>query len=331
MYHIGIQCIKLLTQIIFIYITIVLYTSTACGHDGHVSILLMTAKILCQPDVRSRFSGCIKLLFQPAEEDGNGAKHMVEAGCLDGRENEKLGPAVEQVYGLHLITGSPTGCVDIKFGELMASIDEVDIEVIGKGGHGAFPESANDAIIAACSLVNNLTTIIPRNVSALDTAVFTLGQFNAGYARNVIADKCKVRGTVRTFSPAIRDLMEKRIREICDGTAATFQLEIKLHYFRDYNVTKNYSQQSVQYVRDAAAKVVGNNVREAQVLLGSEDFSEYLDALQNGAFCFVGAHPTNKSKEIDLYPHHKSTFDFDEAAMNVGVSMWLYLVESIMG
>jgi len=290
----------------------------------------MLAKVLCAN--RNLFHGCVKLLFQPAEEKYGGALPMIKEGVLDGSNHERLGPAVHHMYGLHLKANVPTGCVDVRAGPILAAIDEVEITVIGKGGHGAYAETANDSIIAACSLVNSLTTIIPRNVSGLDTAVFTLGTFHAGYASNVIADRSTLTGTVRTFNEATRQLIQRRVEEICHGVEVTFNVTVQLGYNRDYNVTINRSLDAVNKVREAAGKVVNlRNVRETQQWMGSEDMSFLLDAQPNGAFFFVGAHPTNATGQLYMYPHHKSTFDIDESSLLVGTSIWLYLVESILG
>ena len=199
----------------------------ACGHDGHMAGLLAAAKILYAN--RSELAGTVKLLFQPAEEGFGGAREMIKDGVLaDG----PFGPAVDIVYGLHLWSYQSTGSVQCQHGPVMAASDKFEIEVKGKGGHGAAPQGTVDAIVEAAHLVTALQTIVSRNKDPLETGVVTVGTINGGFGYNIIADSVKLTGTCRSFNAKTQDMIEARMGELCCGVASMFGGEINLHYKR---------------------------------------------------------------------------------------------------
>jgi len=293
----------------------------ACGHDGHMSMLLAAAKVL--NSLTDQFSGTIKFLFQPAEEGKGGAKKVIEDGFL---EDGKLGPRVDEIYGIHLWNYGHYPEVLVKDGPLMASSDKFLITVNGHGGHGAVPEGTSDAIVAAAHLVIALQTIVSRNISPLDSGVITVGLLSGGYNYNVIADKVEVGGTVRTFSAKTRELVMKRMNEICEGLSTSFNVKASLEYVSGYPVTDNTEKKINDNVRTSAIKVVGQgNVISPQATMAAEDFSYYLQK-RPGCFFWVGSGPASD----EVIPHHKSNFDFDERSLLVGSSVFVTLALDLL-
>lgn len=295
----------------------------ACGHDGHMAILLTATKVLC--NTRSQWSGVVKLFFQPAEEGLGGAKEMIKDGCMG--ENEKLGPKVDEVYGLHLWTYSPTGTVDVEVGPMMAASDRFELTVHGLGGHGAIPEGTCDSIVAGAYLITQLQTVVSRNVSPLDSAVITVGEVKGGYNYNIIADKMEIVGTVRSYRPKTKALVERRMREICKGVETAYNVNIDFVYKHGYPATINHTDEGVSAIKAAAKDIVNPlAIRKPEGTMGAEDMSYFLNAQPHSAFFFVGANPTNHPDEMQKYPHHKSDFDIDEKSLLVGASVWVKLV-----
>lgn len=292
----------------------------ACGHDGHMAILLGATAVLARE--RASLRGSVRLLFQPAEEGFGGAREMIKDGALDG---------VDQVYGLHLWNYGETGRVLVRDGPLMAASDKFDIEVRGKGGHGAVPQGTHDAIVAAAHLVTQLHTVVSRNVAPVDSAVLTVGQVNGGHNYNIIADRVRITGTVRTLRRDTRATIIQRMRELCAGVGQSFALEVELDYQEGYPVTENTSPPHMQRVRDAASLVVGAEaVVETSPTMGAEDFSYFLLKQPHGAFFFVGSSPVPLDGKAEVVPHHKSNFTFDERALPIGASVFVHLVRGIL-
>lgn len=292
----------------------------ACGHDGHMASLLCAAAVLCEK--RALFSGVIKLIFQPAEEGFSGARAMIKDGVLD----DKQGPRVDEIYGIHLWNYLPVGYVGVRGGAVMAASDHFEIVVKGVGGHGAVPDIACDAIVATAHLIQQLQTIVSRNVSPLEPAVVTVGTVNGGYAYNIIADNVKLTGTVRTMNGDVRTLIIRRMHELCDGLAISFPgIHADLHYNPGYPCTNNADHHAVEHVRTACHKVVdaAHVVQEGIVTMGAEDFSYYM-LERPGCFFFVGSRPTHDTQDR---PHHKSTFDIHETALQVSASAFVRIVE----
>ena len=278
----------------------------ACGHDGHMAMLLGVAKILTQMD--NELSGTIRFIFQPAEEGGGGARYMINDGCLKG---------VDEIYGIHVWNYQPVGEVGIKKGAVMASADIFEIVINGLGGHGAAPQGTVDAVVVAANLIQALQTIISRNTNPLESTVITIGEINGGDNFNIVADKVRLSGTTRAYSEENRSMIKLRMKEIIDGIAKSFGAEITINYKLGYPATINHSG-PVKKVLKAAKDVVNSGAGEPYLSMGGEDFSYYLQKVP-GCFFFVGSAPDGQ-KKLDT-PHHCSHFNMDVKALFFGASI----------
>ena len=285
----------------------------ACGHDGHMAILLGAANALSKNSKLKK--GTVRFIFQPAEEGLGGAKYMIEDGCLD---------KVDEIYGLHLWNYQLYGEVGIKDGPVMASADLFDIEVSGKGGHGATPQGTVDAIVVASNLVTMLQTIVSRNTNPLESTVLSIGKIKGGHNFNIISDKVHMSGTTRAYTEENRTLIKQRMKEVIEGVSKSFGADIKLNYKDGYPPTVNHSSQ-VEKVLEAASSVVASGAKNPYLSMGGEDFSYYLQN-KPGCFFFVGSAPNEN--EILSTPHHCSHFNIDERALLVGASVYLNLIEN---
>lgn len=282
----------------------------ACGHDGHMAILLCVAQVLVSR--KAAMKGSVKLLFQPAEENIGGAEPMIAAGVLDS-------PHVDEVYGLHLWNYESVGAVTVLPGSLMAASDRFKLTVRGKGGHGAAPDSTIDAVVMAAHAITTLQTVVSRSVPPLQPAVLTCGTISGGFAPNVIADKVEVEGTVRTMTPEIQALVKRRMEEATAGVAAAFGGEIDVEYNFGYPATINTSDSCLHCVKAAATNVVGpQNIVTDRPTMAAEDFSCFLNA-RPGCFFFIGSGSVGQP----VLPHHKSCFTIDESALPIGASVML--------
>ncbi|WP_420005818.1 amidohydrolase [Arenibacterium sp. LLYu02] len=283
----------------------------ACGHDGHTAILLGVAKYLSET---RNFDGTVVLLFQPAEEGGAGGKAMVDDGVMD-----RYG--VQEVYGLHNTPGLPVGHFETRVGGLMASSDEFDIIVTGKGGHAAAPHEAIDTTLVASQIVVSLHTIVSRNVDPIHRVVLTVGTFSTdSTASNVIAHRAKLQGTVRTLDPVNRTLAEERIRRVAEDTASAFGATAEVIWHPGYPATVNTAEEVAHAV--AAARAVSDHVNgEALPIMPSEDFSYMLEA-RPGAYMFLG--------NGDTAMCHHPAYRFDDSAIPYGCSWFVELCERRM-
>lgn len=285
----------------------------ACGHDGHMAILLGAANALSKNSKLKK--GTVRFIFQPAEEGLGGAKYMIEDGCLD---------KVDEIYGLHLWNYQLYGEVGIKDGPVMASADLFDIEVSGKGGHGATPQGTVDAIVVASNLVTMLQTIVSRNTNPLESTVLSIGKIKGGHNFNIISDKVHMSGTTRAYTEENRKMIKQRMKEVIEGVSKSFGADIKLNYKDGYPPTVNHSSQ-VEKVLEAARSIVASGAKNPYLSMGGEDFSYYLQN-KPGCFFFVGSAPNEN--EILSTPHHCSHFNIDERALLVGASVYLNLIEN---
>ena len=288
----------------------------ACGHDGHMAMLLGVAKAIT--DGNKKYNGTIRFIFQPAEEGKGGARYMIEDGCLNG---------LDEIYGLHLWNYQPLGDVGVKKGSVMAAADMFDIKIKGIGGHGAAPQGTVDTIIVASHLIQALQTIVSRNTNPLDSTVLTIGKISGGHNFNIIADEVTLSGTTRAYTEKNRSLIKTRMKEIIKGISNTFNADILLNYEDGYPPTINHKEPT-EKVLDASRKVVGEKAGHLYLSMGGEDFAYYLQKIP-GCFFFVGSAP-NKTNLFET-PHHCSHFNMDERALLVGPSIFLNLIDDIMG
>ncbi|MHC9237848.1 M20 aminoacylase family protein [Pseudooceanicola sp. 502str34] len=279
----------------------------ACGHDGHTAMLLGAAKYLAET---RNFAGRVALIFQPAEEDGGGAGVMVEEGIMDRFE-------IAQVYGLHNTPGMPVGHFLTSPGAMLAAVDTFHVHVKGEGGHAANPQETRDPIPAAVATIQAIQTISSRNHYALDDLVISVTQIHAGSAENIVPETAYINGTVRTYDPAVQDMVEKRMKEIVAGTAAAFNVEAELIYERWYPATINHADKAA-FAVEAARAVTGEAQIEDFREMGAEDFSFLLQA-RPGAFIFMG--------QGDTAGLHQPDYDFNDEVAPIGASYFVKLVE----
>ena len=283
----------------------------ACGHDGHTAMLLGAARYLAET---RNFAGTAVVIFQPAEEGGAGAAAMIEDGLMD-----RFG--IEQVYGMHNGPGIPIGSFAIRPGPIMAATDSIDINIEGHGGHAARPHKCIDSVMVGVQLIAALQQIVSRNVDPLESAVISMCEFHAGNARNVIPQTAELHGTVRTLTPEVRDLVEKRVREVVAGVALITGAKIDLDYERGYPVTVNHATQT-DHATNIAKQVAGEgNVHDTRPLMGGEDFAYMLQA-RPGAFIFCG--------NGDSAGLHHPAYNFNDEAIVFGTSYWIKLVENTL-
>ena len=287
----------------------------ACGHDGHVAMLLGAARELARARA---FSGAVHLIFQPAEENGfGGGRAMVEAGLMD-----LIGEA--PVFGLHNWPGLSVGRFAAMPGPMMASMDNFDVTLTGQGGHAAMPEQTRDPIIAAVALIGAVQTLVSRETCATEALVVSVTRIAAGEAYNLIPGTAKLAGTVRSLSPALREAAAARIAELVEAVARLHRVEADLSYERSYPVTVNAAAEAAE--ARAAAEAAGLSVEEGLApSMGSEDFA-YLLEVRRGAYGWLGSGPA-----VDGHQLHNPRYDFNDALLPLGIRWWLALVARELG
>jgi hippurate hydrolase len=282
----------------------------ACGHDGHTAMLLGAARYLAET---RNFAGDAVVIFQPAEEGGAGAAAMIKDGLFERFQ-------IDQVYGMHNSPGMAIGSFATRPGPTMAATDHIRIKIEGVGGHAARPHKSVDTVLAGAQLVTALQSIVSRSVDPLESAVVSMCEFHAGHANNVLPQTATLSGTVRTLTAEVRELAEKRVREVVAGVAQLSGTKITLDYVRGYPVLVNHADQVDIAVRVAAEVAGAANVStEIPPMMGAEDFAYMLEQ-RPGAFVFVG--------NGDSAGLHHPSYNFNDDAIVYGSSYWIRLVET---
>ena len=294
----------------------------ACGHDGHTAMLLAAARHLSK---HRNFDGSVHLIFQPAEEGGAGAQAMMDDGLFDKFP-------CEAVFGLHNWPGFKVGQFGLCAGPTMASSNEFEITITGRGAHAALPHLGIDPVVVATHLVQALQTIVSRNKKPIDTAVLSVTQIHAGDAYNVIPDSAVIRGTVRTFTVEVLDLIESRMREMVEKLPPVFGGTATMRFHRNYPPLINHPVQT-EFCRSVAADVVGaDNAIDFEPTMGSEDFA-FMLLVKPGCYIMAG-NGEGDHREIGhgLGPCqlHNPSYDFNDELIPVGASYWVRLVEKFL-
>lgn len=281
----------------------------ACGHDGHMTILLGFAKYLAEH--RDQLKRDVLLIFQPAEEGPGGAQLLIDAGLF------KKHPT-SCIIGCHIFPQVAEGKIACRKGAMMARNGEVDVHIYGQSAHGAQPHLGNDAVLAAGAVITGLHTILSRNVSPLDNGVLTFGAIHGGEACNIIAKEVKLEGTMRAFSDEAYDTITRRVQEAAAGIAAGYGCKGEAVFRHMYRVVNNDSR-----LVEALQTVAGQAYEETPPYMLAEDFSLYQQALP-GMFFFLGAGNEEKGYTAPL---HSASFQFDESILTKGVETYASLLE----
>jgi amidohydrolase len=287
----------------------------ACGHDGHMAILLSAARELMRR--REEVGGQIVFCFQPGEEGYAGNKLMIDDGALES-------PHVDRTFALHLYTGLDAGSIGVRDGAFFPSSDRFEIELTGKGGHGAMPQGAVDPVVAAAQLVTLLQTIASREIAPQAPVVVTVGSIHSGTTFNVIPERATMQGTVRAFDDAVRRSVPERMERMIAGLSAAMRLQYRFAYHWGYPPTVNDAACN-DVVRRIGREVFGSDrvVDPHDVVMWSEDMA-FMQQERPGAYFIVGA----RGPQTGTEPHHSAYFDIDERALGIGYQMMLNLALS---
>ncbi|MCO5176498.1 MAG: M20 family metallopeptidase [Thermomicrobiales bacterium] len=278
----------------------------ACGHDCHTTILMGVAEVL--QSMSDKFDGTVKLMFQPGEEGAGGAVAMIHDGILED-------PPVDAAFALHVSTEHPAGEVSMGPGPHAAAADSIEINVTGKGGHAAFPHTTIDATLVAAQILIALQTLVSREVDPIQTAVVSISTLHAGTAGNVIPQTAQMTGTVRTYDPAIRDMLEQRMGEMVPAIASGFRAEAELIYMRGYPAMVN-DPEMTQFAMETCEELLGDdNVHVSAPMMAGEDFAYVTERVPG---CMISLGVRNDERGM-IYPPHHPRFDADEDALAVGV------------
>ncbi|MBC2742628.1 MAG: amidohydrolase [Desulfosarcina sp.] len=287
----------------------------ACGHDGHTAMALVTATVMNR--LKERINGCIKFVFQPAEEGPGGAKPMIAQGVMDD-------PRVDYALGCHIWPDIPEGTIGIRAGALLAAMFSFDITIKGKGGHGAMPHQCVDALETGCQVVNALQRIVSRKMNPLRPTVITVGKFQAGTAFNVIPETANLCGTARTFDKATwkrwPDIIEKIVKGVCDSMGAGYEAT----YEQGYPPTINDSDMADRMKRIAGDVVGPNCVVMPDKTMGGEDMAFFLEKARGCFFCLGAGNEA-------YAPIHNPRFDFNEKILLNGVETFCRAAMDLLG
>jgi len=289
----------------------------ACGHDGHTAIAITAAEILAAR--RAELPGTVVFIFQPAEELLSGAKPMIEAGVLEN-------PRVDEIYGLHLTTQDATGTVNVRRGPTMASGDGFNVEVTGKGGHGAYPHLSVDPMTAAAHILIGMQSLVTKEVAAKETVVLSVGQIMAGTKNNIIPDKAVMRGTLRTFDMDVREQLLGRLQSFVSDMARAYRAEARLDLTMGCPPVIN-PEKETDLVRRCCVDELGEAaVVEGSPVMASDDMSLFLRA-RPSCYFRVGISPTGDRR----VPHHAPEFEMNEDGLPVGLRVALSVLRSRLG